>query len=54
MGNAGERCLLRCAWGGEEGGGEAAGGQVGGIHVPFLPYCWLVAGIDFTFLPNLH
>ena len=26
----------------------------GGIHVPFLPYCWLVAGIDLTFLLNLH
>ena len=29
MGNVGEGRLLRCAWGGEEGGGEAAGGQVG-------------------------
>ena len=26
----------------------------GGIHVPFLPYWWLVAGIDLTFLLNLH
>ena len=22
--------------------------------IPFLPYCWLVAGIDLTFLLNLH
>ena len=29
--NSGERSLLRCAWGGEEGRGETSGGQVASI-----------------------